>query len=227
MTMPHQPTTVSGLFPSRRVHDSLWFFRARILRFGLTTSVSLLSACSVQPVRHPVAPAVVAAPPSTAQQAESKAVVSSAPSAKPVAESQVSATEPHVPLSDRLPASVVQARVLPSDIPSTQEPEGARPSEQGPPLAIGLTSWYGKRFHGRRTASGEVFDMHALTAAHRSLPFGTLLRVRSVITGREVVVRINDRGPFRGSRMLDLSLGAARALGVDQMGVTRVEIRRE
>lgn len=107
------------------------------------------------------------------------------------------------------------------------DPVQATAVEQAEPLAVGLASWYGKRFHGRRTASGERFDMHALTAAHRSLPFGTTLRVRSVKTGREVVVRINDRGPVRRTRIIDLSLGAARAIGVEHMGVTRVELLRE
>lgn len=94
-------------------------------------------------------------------------------------------------------------------------------------LAQGRASWYGKRFHGRRTASGERFDMHALTAAHRTLPLGTRLRVRSVHTGQEVVVRINDRGPRQHQRIIDLSYAAAKALGVHQRGVTEVVLLRE
>lgn len=90
-----------------------------------------------------------------------------------------------------------------------------------------LASWYGKKFHGRRTASGERFDMHALTAAHRQLPFGTRVRVRSVDTGREVVVRINDRGPGVRSREIDLSAAAARAIGIEHLGVARVQLFRE
>lgn len=117
------------------------------------------------------------------------------------------------------------AQVLPSV--NTAQENQATQEEKAAPLAVGLSSWYGKQFHGRRTASGEIFNMHAMTAAHRSLPFGTRLRVRSVTTGREVVVRINDRGPFRHTRILDLSLGAARALGVDHLGVTRVELLNE
>ena len=88
-------------------------------------------------------------------------------------------------------------------------------------------SWYGPGFNGRRTASGERFDMDALTAAHRTLPFGTRLRVRSVDTGREVVVRVNDRGPVKRERSIDVSRGAARALGVEHLGVFRVQIWRE
>jgi len=86
----------------------------------------------------------------------------------------------------------------------------------------GKASWYGKRFHGRRTASGERFNMYALTAAHPSLPFGTRLRVRHVESGREVDVRVNDRGPHVGGRILDLSQAAARALGMLQTGESQV-----
>jgi len=82
----------------------------------------------------------------------------------------------------------------------------------------GLASWYGKAFHGRPTANGERFDMHALTAAHPTLPFGTLVRVRSVEDGRTVDVRINDRGPWLKRRVIDLSRAAADALGLIDLG---------
>lgn len=81
-------------------------------------------------------------------------------------------------------------------------------------LGRGLASWYGPRFHGRPTASGEKFDMHQLTAAHPTLPFGTIVRVRSLVNGRTVDVRINDRGPFMKRRVIDLSRAAAQALGL-------------
>ena len=105
--------------------------------------------------------------------------------------------------------------------------EVATAPPKGKPLAQGMASWYGPRFHGRRTASGERYDMHALTAAHRTLPFGTLLRVRSVHTGKEVVVRINDRGPYTRQRIIDLSRAAMLALGTLERGVTEVELLRE
>lgn len=89
-------------------------------------------------------------------------------------------------------------------------------------LERGQASWYGPRFHGRRTASGERHDMYALTAAHKTLPFGTLVRVRSVMTGREVEVRINDRGPFTKGRVIDVSKAAAQALGMMEDGVKDV-----
>ncbi|HEX6852699.1 MAG TPA: septal ring lytic transglycosylase RlpA family protein [Candidatus Polarisedimenticolaceae bacterium] len=88
----------------------------------------------------------------------------------------------------------------------------------------GLASWYGKAHHGQRTASGERFDMHALTAAHRTLPFGTIVRVTDLEGGNSVNVRINDRGPFRRDRIIDLSYEAARKLGVVARGTARVEI---
>lgn len=100
-------------------------------------------------------------------------------------------------------------------------------AKPGRPLAQGLASWYGPGFQGRRTASGERYDMHALTAAHKTLPFGTKVRVRSVHTGKEVVVRINDRGPYKHSRIIDLSLGAISALGLRHRGVTEVVLLRE
>ncbi|MBS3912174.1 MAG: septal ring lytic transglycosylase RlpA family protein [Hydrogenophaga sp.] len=103
----------------------------------------------------------------------------------------------------------------------------AQASRTGQPLAQGLASWYGPGFHGRRTASGERFDMHALTAAHKTLPFGAKVRVRSVHNGKEVVVRINDRGPYKHSRIIDLSLGAISALGLHHRGVTEVVLLRE
>ena len=91
-------------------------------------------------------------------------------------------------------------------------------------IARGLASWYGNGFHGRRTASGERFDMHALTAAHPSLPFGTRLMVRNPNNGREVVVRVNDRGPVSGARIIDLSRAAAEALDMVDSGVRRVQL---
>ena len=89
---------------------------------------------------------------------------------------------------------------------------------------VGLASWYGPRFHRRRTASGELFDMKALTAAHPTLPFGSHVCVRSQITGRSVVVRINDRGPYTGNRVIDLSRGAAEVLGMVGLGLKPVEL---
>ena len=86
----------------------------------------------------------------------------------------------------------------------------------------GVASYYADEFNGRTTASGEPYDMNDLTAAHRTLPFGTKVRVTDLTTGRSVVVRINDRGPFKDDRVIDLSLGAAKQLGLIPMGTGRV-----
>ncbi len=93
-------------------------------------------------------------------------------------------------------------------------------------VGTGRASFYGERFRGRRTASGERFDPDGLTAAHRTLPFGTRLRVTHERTGQSVVVRVNDRGPFHGSRVIDLSKAAARRLGMVRSGTARVRIER-
>ena len=98
------------------------------------------------------------------------------------------------------------------DLLSSDEDEEGEEEAEVLPSETGLASWYGPGFHKRRTASGERFDMHAMTAAHRTLPFGTMVCVRSQITGRGVVVRINDRGPHAANRVVDLSRGAAIAL---------------
>ncbi|MFN4274210.1 MAG: septal ring lytic transglycosylase RlpA family protein [Aliihoeflea sp.] len=90
--------------------------------------------------------------------------------------------------------------------------------------ASGTASWYGSKFHGRRTANGERYDMHQLTAAHRTLPFGTKVRVTNQRNGRSVVVRINDRGPFAGRRIIDLSRGAAGQIGMVNSGVAPVKL---
>ncbi len=88
----------------------------------------------------------------------------------------------------------------------------------------GVASWYGPGFHGRRSASGEIFNQRAMTAAHRHLPFGTRVRVTNLHNGRQVVVRINDRGPFIHGRIIDLSTGAADTLGMLHSGVAQVKI---
>lgn len=88
----------------------------------------------------------------------------------------------------------------------------------------GVASWYGNPFHGRRTASGEVYDMNRLTAAHQTLPFGTRVRVENLDNGKTITVRINDRGPFARSRILDVSRRAARDLRMVGPGTARIRI---
>ena len=112
------------------------------------------------------------------------------------------------------------------DAPGLAAPQ--RPSlglRSGRDLGRGVASWYGPGFHGRRTANGERFDMHELTAAHKTLPFGTRVLVHNPRTGKEVVVRINDRGPFIKGRVIDLSKAAAKALGLKSRGHDAVVLR--
>jgi rare lipoprotein A len=96
----------------------------------------------------------------------------------------------------------------------------------GPSLAAGnqcgTASWYGPGFHGRKAASGEIYNQNAMTAAHKTLPFGTKLRVTNEKTGKSVTVKINDRGPYHGSRVIDLSKAAATQLGIVQAGTGKV-----
>lgn len=88
----------------------------------------------------------------------------------------------------------------------------------------GIASWYGKKFHGHLTSNGETYDMYGMSAAHRSLPLPSFVRVTSLENGRSVVVRVNDRGPFHGDRLIDLSYAAAAKLGFVQKGTARVEV---
>ncbi|MCH7880742.1 MAG: septal ring lytic transglycosylase RlpA family protein [Proteobacteria bacterium] len=88
----------------------------------------------------------------------------------------------------------------------------------------GMASWYGTKFHGRKTASGEIYNMHALTAAHKTLPIPVYVRVKNLENGRSVNVRVNDRGPFVGGRIIDLSFAAAKKLGIIVAGTAKVEI---
>ncbi len=89
----------------------------------------------------------------------------------------------------------------------------------------GVASWYGRKFHGRRTSSGEPYDMFAMTAAHKTLPLPTYVEVENLDNGRRAVVRVNDRGPFKNDRIIDLSYAAAARLGVTETGTARVRIR--
>jgi rare lipoprotein A len=90
--------------------------------------------------------------------------------------------------------------------------------------AKGVASWYGRKFHGQRTSSGEPYDMFSMTAAHRSLPIPTYAKVKNLNNGKEVVVKINDRGPFVGDRLIDLSYAAAKKLGFHNDGTAKVHI---
>jgi len=108
--------------------------------------------------------------------------------------------------------------------PATGGYAGARPTARQFD-SIGVASWYGRPYHGRRTASGEVYNMYQMTAAHPTLPFGTRVLVTNLENGRSALVRINDRGPFVPGRIIDVSRKAANQLGFLGQGVTRVGVR--
>lgn len=92
-------------------------------------------------------------------------------------------------------------------------------------VMTGVASYYGPNFHGQLTANGEVFDMYGVTAAHKTLPFNTVVRVTNTENGKSLLVRINDRGPYVDGRMLDLSYGAAKKLGLIGSGTARVQMK--
>ena len=140
-------------------------------------------------------------------------------------------------ISDRGVPAPPARRDVPAPNPSNEGRQGERPSED-PTLGAaestdreqdweerGTASWYGDAHHGKATASGEPFDMYAMTAAHPSLAMGTRVEVENLANGRTVIVRINDRGPFTEDRVIDVSMAAAQALGFASAGTAEVEIR--
>ena len=153
------------------------------------------------------APAPRAAPPSQSSGAPAQAppVLAQVPEVVPVPE-PIRAGGPNKPYEQ-------------FGVAYTPLPPDAALSEQG------LASWYGRKFHGRRTASGEIYDMYAMTAAHRTLPLPSYARVSNPANGRSIIVRVNDRGPFIKGRVIDLSYTAALKLGA-LGGVTPVRVER-
>ena len=166
----------------------------------LAAALGLLAACTTSPIASPGSKAVPSATSSAVSRASSSNAASqdSKSTAPPVASAPSNAHD--------------STNQNPADAAGLQE------------LERGHASWYGPRFHGRRTASGERYDQHALTAAHKTLPFGTVVRVRSLVTGKEVNVRVTDRGPFVRGRIIDVSRAAAEALGMMGLGVKQVSL---
>jgi rare lipoprotein A len=178
-----------------------------LLRIGL---MGFLTACSSSPPSQPQSPSPSSAPPvargggyylDDGPDAQPPAALHAVPDAIP-------RREPLHRFANREYVALGQ-----SYIPDTSFK---------PYQAEGLASWYGRRFHGKRTASGELYDMYAMTAAHRTLPIPSYARVTSLKSGKSVVVRINDRGPFHRDRLIDLSYTAAYKLGYVGSGSTRV-----
>src|SRR5947209_19550651 len=106
---------------------------------------------------------------------------------------------------------------------ATNSPQKSKISASKP-YQVGKASWYGKQFHGRSTASGEPYDMFQFTAAHRQLPLGTWVRVTNLRNGHSITVRVNDRGPYVGNRIIDLSYGAAQMLELRARGTEKVRL---
>ena len=182
-------------------------WRTPLLRSSMCLLIAVLAGCAASPPRSTTAPR-----PGPAPSAERDG-----PEARPPADlANVPDAEPRVePIRHAGPNKPYE--MLGRDyVPLTKDQ---------PFTERGLASWYGRKFHGRRTASGEVYDMYAMTAAHPTLPLPSYVRVRNPANGREIVVRVNDRGPFHAGRIVDLSYTAAFKLGVLR-GVAPVELSR-
>ena len=171
----------------------LHFFKSAVVASALA-----LAGCAA-------VPPVVPGSPSPSQNASVKA------KSAPVAAQPVDAANE---------SSAVSPSIGTPQIDSPQPPVSLGSAERE--LERGGASWYGPGFHGKRTASGERYDMGALTAAHKTLPFGTMVRVKSLVNGREVLVRITDRGPFIRNRVIDLSRAAASELDMLGLGFKQV-----
>ncbi len=178
----------------------------RALAFGGT---ALLAGCAGLPLPWSAS----SAPPPAAE---------APPPAAPAPVARPAAPRAHPPDAVPRVAAIPQgAPNLPYEIKGElYDPENA----DVPMAESGIASWYGRPFHGRRTATGEVYDMHAMTAAHKTMPLPSYAVVRNPKNRREVVVRVNDRGPFKPGRIIDLSHAAARKLGIS--GIAKVEVRR-
>ena len=153
---------------------------------------------------------------------------------EPVSALEVAEPSTEAPVDPVITDSVTTDPVTADPVTAIAEPEPVvvpippQPPKPVVPLVIsthsGEASWYGPGFYGNRTANGEVFRPGTMTAAHRTLPFGTRVRVTNLWNGRKAVVRINDRGPFAGDRVIDLAHGAASELGLTSSGIAQVRL---
>ncbi len=190
----------------------------RVVRhFLLLTAAATLAACGSAPTKEPVpaAPPVAAAKPTPAPTPSTKYYKDDGPGDGAPANfdalpDAVPRLEPLHRFANR-PYSVFGREYVPAT--------SLRPYRER-----GIASWYGRKFHGAKTSSGEVYDMYAMTAAHPTLPLPSYARVTNVISGKSVVVRVNDRGPFLHGRVIDLSYAAAAKLGIAQKGSGEVEV---
>jgi len=169
-------------------------------------------------------------------------LLSAAPGCGPVADaphraiSTVPQLPPEMP-SENLTIDSSQSDTTSPEIPSVSTiPSPAETPQESPPAALsvpappfvqtGVASWYGAKHHGKRTASGELFDQKKFTAAHPTLPWGSIVKVTNLANGKSVEVRINDRGPYGKARIIDISRAAAKVLGMLGTGVAQVKIER-
>jgi rare lipoprotein A len=193
----------------------------RTLRTALLLVFTLLVAgCGSLQWPAPPTPTTVPAPavPQVAPPSPSTAAAVPAPQAKSALPTRPAAPPDAVPRVEN---------IKPGHPNQPYEIRGERfePANTDVPMReVGVASWYGHPFHGRRTANGERYNMHAMTAAHPTMPLPSYVRVRHLANGREVVVRVNDRGPFRARRIIDLSHAAAQELGIS--GIAQVEVVR-
>ena len=187
----------------------------RLFAVALTTlmAAAIVACSSPRPPGRAAEPVPIKPQPSQPVVAPVPPVAQGDPGA-----STPSVSPPPVPIAPASPPAPEQARTSADAGPPSAQEIVKRPTE------VGMASWYGRPFHGRRTASGERYDMHAYTAAHKTLPLASHVRVTNPSNGKAVIVRVNDRGPFIKGRTIDLSWAAARAVGIH--GVGRVEIER-
>ena len=191
----------------------------------LAVWIALVSGCSTVTVPGPSAPRE-APPPLKVDTSPAPAPAPAVRPAPPVApRAPTPVARPAAPAPEVVPRIERIASGHPNQ-PYTARGESYDPHDADVPLReVGLASWYGRPFHGRRTSNGERYDMYRLTAAHKTMPLPSYARVRNLDNGREIVVRVNDRGPFvYQGRIIDLSYAAARKLGFS--GLARVEIER-
>jgi rare lipoprotein A len=215
-----------------------------LVRIALATIVLTLSACSNTP-KKPTPPAaarrVQSPPPATAQQRAAARRSPYAPAQEDPSKrgdyTRGGLYAPHI--QDSAPGGLADVDLIPEP-EVTNEPR-ARYGNRSPYVVLGksyavlpsaegydetgIASFYGNKFHGRRTSSLEVYDMYAFSAAHKTLPLPSFARVTNLANGKSVIVRVNDRGPFHDGRIIDLSYAAAVKLGVDRTGTARVEVR--
>lgn len=151
----------------------------------------------------------------------SAAIVLLAGCGKKQTRARISVPPPVIETRSRLPEARTESRTTAERFPEVID---VNPNAKAIYTETGLASWYGPPYHGRKAATGEVFDMHQLTAAHKTFPLNSVVRVTNLKTGKKAILRINDRGPFIGDRIIDLSMQAAKEIDVHRAGIAQVKV---